>query len=329
MIILTLIIFAIGLMAIFWYARHERQLRAVTPGAPLTSEQAELGERLRQHVEQLAGEIGERNLWRLVELRAAADYIENQLQASGLTVERLGYQVEGQRVENLVAEIAGSSHPERILVVGAHYDSVRGSPGANDNASGVAALLELARRLAGSHPKQTLRFVAFVNEEPPFFKSDDMGSRVYAELARNRQEQIIGMLCLETLGFYLQEPLSQNYPFPPMVLYYPDAGNFLAFVTNFSSHRLLRKSLKLFRQQRVFPAEGLVAPGWLPGVDWSDHWSFWRVGYPAIMLTDTALYRYPHYHSHLDLPEQLSYPEFARVVDGLVRVIGELSNSAR
>ncbi len=326
MIILALIIIALSLLAVAWYARHERQQLIAVPVAVLTEEQNRLAKRLEAHVRVLAQEIGERNLWQMPELRAAADYIVAQLQSAGLRVERQEYQAEGERVENLVAEIPGSESPEQILLIGAHYDSVRGSPGANDNGSGVAALLELAHQFATSRPKRTLRFVAFTNEEPPFFKTAQMGSRVYAEQAAGQGDKIVGMLCLETLGYYIQEPGSQNFPFPPMVVYYPDEGNFIAFVTNFSSQRLLKKSLTIFRRQSNFPAEGLVAPGWLPGVDWSDHWSFWRTGYPAIMITDTAPYRYPHYHSWEDSADKLNYPEFARVIDGVGRMIQKMIN---
>jgi hypothetical protein len=324
MIILTLLFIAVFLLVVAWYARHQRLQRTAVPVAALSAEQAALAARLQEHVTVLAQSIGERNFWRLAEMQAAADYIEAQLRAAGLQVERQEYQAEQQRVENLVADIPGSRFPEQVLVVGAHYDSVRGSPGANDNGSGVAALIELAHQFAKSRPKTTLRLVAFGNEEPPFFKSAQMGSRVYAEQALARGDNIVGMICLETIGYYIQEPGSQNFPFPPMVVYYPDKGNFIAFVTNFSSRRLLKKSLAAFRRQSNFPAEGLIAPGLLPGVDWSDHWSFWRAGYPAIMITDTAPYRYPFYHSWEDTPEKLNYPEFARVVEGVMGMVGEI-----
>ncbi len=324
MMILSILLIGAALLAVAWFSRHKWLQRAALP--VLSAEQAALATRLQGHVTMLGQSIGERNLWHHAELDAAADYIEAQFRVAGLRVERQEYLAEGKRVGNLVAEIPGAEYPEQILLVGAHYDSVIGSPGANDNGSGVAALLELARQLADSRPKRTLHLVAFVNEEPPFFKSVDMGSRIYAEQARGKRDKIVGMICLETIGYYIQEPGSQNFPFSPMVIYYPDEGNFIAFVTNLSSRRLLKKSLAEFRKQSDFPAEGLVAPGWLPGVDWSDHWSFWRVGYPAIMITDTAPYRYPYYHSWEDTPDKLSYPEFARVVEGVVGMVRGLTN---
>ncbi len=282
--------------------------------------------RLRGHVERLAGEIGERNIWRYAALQAAADYIAERFAALGYRVEKQYYLVEGKRVVNLQAEIRGSARPEEILLIGAHYDSVVGTPGANDNASGVAALLELAEQFAGQPQQRTLRLVAFTCEEPPFFKTEQMGSRVYARQAAQRGEKIVAMLCLETLGYYSRAPLSQHFPLPAMGFFYPYRGNFIAFVTNFSSARLLRRSLASFRRHSAFPAEGLAGPAALPGVDWSDHWSFWQEGYPALMLTDTAPYRYPHYHRAEDRPEQLSYPEFAQVVEGVVALVSELAN---
>ena len=326
MIILALVLIAVALVVVAWFVRQRRVQRAAVPVAVLTEPQAALAMRLRGHVEKLGQAIGERNLWHYAELEAAADYIEAQFRANGLEVEQQEYLARQQRVRNLVADIPGNELPEQILLVGAHYDSVSGSPGADDNGSGVAALLVLAGQLADKRSKRTLRLVAFANEEPPFFKSEQMGSRVYAEQQASRGEQIVGMICLETIGYYTQDRSSQNFPFPPMVVYYPDQGNFIAFVANFSSQRLLEKSLAAFRRSSNFPAEGLVAPGLLPGVDWSDHWSFWRAGYPAIMITDTAPYRYPYYHSRQDTPDKLSYPEFARVVEGVVAMVWDLAN---
>jgi Zn-dependent M28 family amino/carboxypeptidase len=321
--ILTLL--AILFTTALYTARH-RATQAGVPVAPLTEDEQKLAERLRGHVTRLAETIGERNLWRYPQLEAAALYIEAELESGGFTVKDQTYTAYDKESRNLIVEIPGSERPEEILLVGAHYDSVTGSPGANDNASGVAALLELARQLAGTHPVRTVRLVAFVNEEPPFFKSKNMGSMVYVGGARDRGEKIVAMLCLETLGYYSQMKKSQQFPLPLMRLYYPNTGNFLTFVTNVSSRQLLRRSLKAFRKGSNFPAEGLVAPGWLPGVDWSDHWSFWQIDVPAIMLTDSALYRYHHYHSRQDKAEKLSYPEFARAVAGIIRMVEELSN---
>lgn len=323
---LTILIILVPLIFIVWYVASSHASQTRIPSAPLTASEQEMAERLREHVTRLAETIGERNLWSFPQLEAAANYIEGQLQRSGFKVERQIYSVAGKQVSNLAVEIPGNVRPEEIMLVGAHYDSVAGSPGANDNASGVAALLELAGQIADTQPALTLRLVAFVNEEPPLFKSGSMGSLVYARAARDRGENIIAMLCLETIGYYSQREKSQQFPSSLLRFYYPTTGNFLAFVTNFSSRQLLRKSLNAFRSSSNFPAEGLIAPSWLPGIDWSDHWSFWQIDVPAIMLTDSALYRYPHYHSRQDSPDKLNYPEFARAVDGIIGMVGEMAD---
>lgn len=177
MMILVLLFIAAALLAVAWFSRHERLQRAAVPVAVLSAAQTALAERLQGDITMLGQSIGERNLWHYAALATAADYIEAQFRATGLRVERQGYLVAQRRVENLVAEVAGTENPEQTLLVGAHYDSVRSSPGVNDNGSGVAALLELARQLANARPKYSLRLVAIVNEEPPFFKSVAMGSR--------------------------------------------------------------------------------------------------------------------------------------------------------
>ncbi len=231
----------------------------------------------------------------------------------------------GEKYVNIEAEIPGAQHPETILVVGAHYDTAGNLPGANDNASGVAATLELARHLVGSKPKRTIRWVFFANEEPPFFQSHDMGSYVYAKRCRERSEDIRAMLSLETIGFYTDQPGSQTYPigFHPG---YPDRGNFLGFVADFKSALLLRSALKSFRAATSLPAEGAAAPRSVPGIGWSDQWSFWEFGYRALMLTDTAPFRYPYYHTAQDTPEKLNYPRFADAVQGIAAVVHDLSD---
>ncbi|MDP2793573.1 MAG: M20/M25/M40 family metallo-hydrolase [Sulfurisoma sp.] len=294
------------------------------PLPPLSVAETGLRERLGQHVAVLAGEIGERNLWRHEALEASAAYIEKAFQAAGYEVTSQAYVVRGKTVRNLEAVLPGTSRADEIVLIGAHYDSVAGSPGANDNASGVAALLEIARLLAQQKPARSVRFAAFVNEEPPFFYTPEMGSRVHARRARERGEKIAAMLSLETIGYYADAPGSQHYPFP-FSPFYPDTGNFIAFVGNLASRELVQACLASFRSRAAFPSEGIAAPGWMGGVHWSDHWSFWREGYPAIMVTDTALYRYEHYHARTDTPEKIDYERLARVVTGLAGVTLDLA----
>jgi Zn-dependent M28 family amino/carboxypeptidase len=171
-----------------------------------------------------------------------------------------------------------------------------------------------------------VRFVAFVNEEPPFYRSEQMGSRVYARRSRERRDHIVAMLSLETIGYYSDEPGSQLYPFP-LRFFYPSTGNFLAFVANLGSRGLLREALASFRRNAQFPSEGVAAPAFIPGVDWSDHWSFWQESYPALMVTDTAPYRYPHYHTLQDTPDKLDYERLARVVMGLHGMLRDLAKA--
>jgi len=187
----------------------------------------------------------------------------------------------------------------------------------------VAAVIELARLIAAEKPARTLRLVAFVNEEPPFYHSDAMGSRHYARRSKERGENILAMLSLETIGYYSDWPGSQRYPFP-LGFFYPSTGNFIAFVSNLSSRVLLHEAIASFRRHAGIPSEGVAAPAFIPGVDWSDHWSFWREDWAALMVTDTAPYRYPHYHSAQDTPDKVDYERLARVVTGLHGMLREL-----
>ena len=294
------------------------------PLPPLTAGEAQVRDRLRVHVSVLAGEIGERNTFHPEELRRAADYIDARFRSLGLAVRREEYRADGESVVNIEAELRGATRPDEIVLIGAHYDTVPGSPGANDNASGVAAVLELARLLREAKPGRTVRFVAFANEEPPFFQSDAMGSRVYARRARERGERIVAMLSMETIGCYSDAPGSQHYP-PPFNLLYPDTGNFIGLVGDLGSRSLVRRSIRTLRATTPFPSEGLAAPGWIKGIGWSDHWSFRQEGYPAIMVTDTAPFRYPLYHEAEDMPERLDYDRMARVVAGIGRVVAKLA----
>ncbi len=294
---------------------------------PPAPPEAPLADRLRDHVARLAGGIGERNVRRARALHAAADYIRGEWQRQGHVVTAQRYIAYEVPCENLEITLAGSTRAGEILVVGAHYDSVRGSPGANDNASGVAALIEIGRALAGVRLARTVRLVAFVNEEPPFFFWGEMGSGVYARAARGRGDDIRLMLSLEMLGAYDNRPGSQRYP-PGLGWFYPDRGDFIAFVSNLASRKVLRRTVAAFRARSDFPAERLAIFGFVPGVAWSDHLSFWREGYPALMATDTAFYRYAHYHSAHDTPEKLDYASMARVAAGLAQAIIALANEA-
>ena len=290
---------------------------------PLTAQEIDLRDALRRDVEKLAGEIGERNVWRYRALAAAADFLEASLAKHFYDVCRHGYEVAGVTCYNIEVEIQGADRADEIVIIGAHYDTVEGSPGANDNATGAAAVLALAHLLARKKTSRTLRFVEFVNEEPPYFQSPYMGSVVYAKHCRNRGEKIVAMLSLETIGYYSDEKGSQHYPFP-FGLFYPSTGNFIGFVGNTLSAGLVRDVVASFRSHTKYPSEGGALPGIIPGIGFSDHWAFWQEGYPGVMVTDTALFRYQYYHTRDDTPDKVRYDHMAKVVAGLERVVADI-----
>ena len=284
-----------------------------------------VADRLREHVRVLAVDIGERHTGRPQALGAAARYIEGALALVGHEVRRQRYEADGIECLNLEVEHGGGDRASEIVLVGAHYDTVVGSPGADDNASGVAAMIEIARLLSGRRLQRTVRCVAFVNEEPPFFYSREMGSAVYARAARARSDDIKTMLSLEMLGYYSSRPRSQRYP-PLLRYFYPDRGNFIAFVSNLRSRRALAQVHDAFRSQCTFPSVRLASPAIVPGISWSDQLSFWRAGFAAVMVTDTAFYRYPHYHCPTDTPEKLDFAAMSRVTIGLADAVTTLAN---
>jgi hypothetical protein len=284
-----------------------------------TEDERALAVELERQVAALAGEIGARNAYRPAALARAAELGAARLAEIGV-VARRSFTVDGSTFENLELVVPGSG----AVVVGAHYDTARDSPGADDNASGVAAVIELARAFAGAPCERTLRFVLFANEEPPFFWTDGMGSRAYAGELLASGERVEAMLSIESIGYFDDAPKSQHYP-PPFGFFYPDRGDFVAFVGNLASRRLVRRSIETFRRTTPLPSEGVAAPGLVPGVGWSDHSSFWRRGVAAVMVTDTVPFRNPHYHLASDRPETLDYERMARVVRGLEQVVRELA----
>ena len=310
-------------LLLWWFGMRMPGKNTSKAAAPLSADELTLRAELVADVQKLAGEIGERNMLRYAQLNAAADFIEASFSHAGLPTRRDTYEVDGRACHNIEAEIRGA-RPE-IVVIGAHYDSVFGSPGANDNGSGAAALLALARRFAGKPAGRTLRFVAFVNEEPPYFQTEQMGSLVYASRCKARGDQISAMISLETIGYFSDAPGSQTYPSIGIGAFYPTTGNFIGLVGNVRSRGLVRRAVALFRQQAKLPSEGAALPSFIPGVGWSDQWAFWQQGYPAIMITDTAPFRYPHYHEATDTPDKLDYDRFALVVSGVEKMIEALA----
>lgn len=312
---------------LFWCTTMPGRSFEGTP-APLDEHGLALERQLRAHVEQLAGSIGPRHLdGRTEGLLAAANYLRGELERYGYTVRAIPVEVNGERADNLEAIRAGTD--AESFVVGAHYDSVAlddpsaDCPAADDNASGVAVALALAERFATTTPKRTVRFAFFVNEEPPYFWRETMGSVHYANDLQKSAVPIRGMWSLETLGYYRDEEDTQHYP-PIARPLYPNRGNFLAFVGNVRSHRLVRRSVERFRAHAEVPSEGAAMPELVQGVGWSDQWAFWKIGAPALMITDTAPFRNPNYHTPRDSPDTLDYTIMARATRALGDTLLEL-----
>lgn len=279
--------------------------------------------RLKQRVSQLSGEIGVREV---LHHRAAYDhaveFIREELQAAGCSVKLQEFEALGETATNVIGIVKGSFGELPPLVVGAHFDTAEDTPGANDNASGVAALLEIAREI--KEPRRTIMLAAFTNEEPPFFGTLAMGSWKLANWLVETKTDILGMVCLETIGFYSSKPGTQFVPqeFSHLASAHNNTdqrGDFIGFFGNRSSEAFLERFTKAFQSSSEFPCIGVASSS--PMMAMSDQISFWRAGFPAIMVTDTAPLRYPYYHSAQDTPDKLTYREFAEAVRGLIRTI--------
>lgn len=296
-----------------------------------TTEQRQLADELRTSIAILAdasggvGRVGNRSTYYPKRFAASAAWIHDQLTSSGYTQINESYVERGSRTPNMEVVVPGTTHASEIILVGAHYDAFQGTPGADDNASGVAAVLHLARIFRTKPQPRTLRFVLFVNEEPPAFWTKDMGSWVYAKQCRAANDNIVAMISIESIGFYSDKPNSQMYP-KPLDMAYPTTGDFIALVSNYGSRSLNKHALSVFRATTQFPSEGASPPGIFPGVGWSDHWSFWQEGYSAMMITDTATFRNPFYHTPQDTPATLDYNRMSRVVEGIDRIVTDLAD---
>lgn len=280
---------------------------------------------LYAHVRALTRTIGERSVATPWNLEKSAEYIEAFYQTITVVSSRQHYQYGKQPVANIVADITSSGKNAGVFLIGAHYDSLKGTVGADDNASAVAVQLEVARELARLKENDSLahnvRLVSFALEEPPAYATRSMGSRVYAKKAKQTNERIDGMICLEMVGYTCHESGCQDYPFPLMFMDYPDEGNFIGIVGNYRSRRFSESLLNAFRKNVFLPVEKLTVPGngyLLPNIRLSDHASFWDRGYKAVMITDTAFYRNPHYHRRSDTMDTLDFPFMAQLVKNLV-----------
>ena len=292
---------------------------------------ASLVARLEATVRHLSGAIGERHFRRGDALDAALRFIREQVGELQVAVTEHHFEVSGRRFTNVevtVPALSGAATEPGCIVVGAHYDTVPGTPGADDNATGVAALIELVRQLRGERFERALRFVFFPNEEPPFFPDAGMGSAAYAAQLRREGIDVHVMISLEMLGYYSDRAKSQRYP-PGMSFFYPDRGNFIGFVSNLHSRERLREVKRAFIASSTFPCESLAAPEWTVVVGLSDHSSFWKQGYPGLMVTDTAFMRNPHYHQASDTADTLDFERFAKVTEGLVGAVRLLASRTR
>ncbi len=323
------VVFAVLIaLAVVAYARQlnmpGRPLEGPLP--PLTSAQNAAAERLRDDVVSLCDPYPQRHVNASAMYAASTDFLRALLADTGL--EPRDEPVPGPIAPsaNLIVEIPGATRPEQIIVVGAHYDTEENTPGADDNASGVAGVVELARRLKDTSPDRTIRLVLFANEEALHFGTPAMGSFLHARDARARGEDIRAMISVEMIGYFDDAPGSQHYP-EPLSLLYPDTGDFIAIVGNLSSTSLTRRSARVMRDARTIPVYGAALPASVPGVAWSDHYSFWRHGYPAIMLTDTSFFRNPHYHTPRDTPDTLDYDRMSLVVDALEALVRDLATA--
>lgn len=267
-------------------------------------------------IKVLCEEIGVRSWRDHMNMDRTAEFIEEKLRNCGLDIKRQGFNYEGRTYYNIVAEIRGRE--PSVIVVGAHYDTAEGCPGADDNATGVAALLELARLSSKAIPPCTLRFAAFALEEPPVFGTDSMGSVNYARSLAEERVVVDGMIALESIGYFCLQDGCQYYPLSFLKLRYPKRGDFIAFVGNVSSKSFTMRLKDAFKAHTVLPVESINTLRAVPGVDFSDHRSFWKYGFDAFMVTDTAFYRNPHYHAPSDMPDTLNYDRMTEVVKGLL-----------
>jgi hypothetical protein len=297
----------------------------VVPGlAPLTERERQLVDELRKDVEWLALEIGERNLEHEWALASATDDLVGKLESHGHAVERLGVVAGDAVTQNLEVVLAGGKRGTEQIIVGAHYDTHPGTPGADDNATGVAAVLALSRRFRDVKPDRTLRLVLFSNEELPHFQTPSMGRLAYAKRLKEDHATVVAMISLESLGYYTDAAGSQRYP-AEVAGRYPTVGNFLGVVGLDSSRDVLDQVATAVTRAASLPVVADALPAEVPGVGWSDHWAFWQVGYPAVMITDTAPFRNPHYHRPTDLPKTLDFERLARAVAAIESAVVELA----
>jgi Zn-dependent M28 family amino/carboxypeptidase len=273
-------------------------------------------ERLKNIVYEISENIGERNLWKYENLKKCADYIKDYLKNLGYEVNIFNYKIENKEFENIYVLKEGEE--DIFIVLGSHYDTVLNSKGADDNASGVAVNLLSAEILKNENLKYGIIFCFFPNEEPPFFKTDLMGSYIFAKFLKKQKYKIEGMICLESIGYFTEEKNSQEYPFPFFKNKYGDRGNFIATVGNLKSKDFVKRVSEGIKKFSEITSHHLFSsPLIVPGIDFSDNWSFYENGFRACMITDTAFYRNPYYHTSFDTYDKLDYKKIEEILKGL------------
>lgn len=326
--LLTTVLVLLGLTSYWYMIRCEGQWDGVPLEVLRSSELPAIEKTLRDDVTYMSVILGERNPENHEALSRCAEWLQHRWESLGYEVRIQTFTMEGAEYSNLEVELPGRKAPSQIVIVSAQYDTLPGSPGANNNASGMAILLTLSKMLKGYQPQRTLRLVAFTTEEPPYFGTEQMGSFHYARRSRQLEEDIRVMISLDALGFYRDVPKSQRLPFP-FSLFYPDRANFLAFIGDLRSRRSVVEATKGFKQGSAFPIEAGVAPRWVKGASWSDHSSFWRFGYMGMQVTDTGAFRSPWHTNQGDTMEKISFSSLARITMGLYASILHLTSLER
>ena len=316
---LWMVLAIVLLLVLVWFWLTQPLLSQPQPNGVRTVDPA----RLEAHVRKLSIELSPRDIGHIENLDRAAVYIAGELTQAGASVEEQPYRVEGNSYRNIIARF-GPDTTERI-VVGAHYDAFGGLPGADDNASGVAGLIELARLLGQQPPALRVELVAFSTEEPPYFGTTGMGSSVHALFLGKDKVNVRAMLSLEMIGYFSDAHGSQHFPIGILSALYPSTGNFISVVGRVGDGLLVRRVKSAMSGAAPLPVHSINAPSLIPGVDFSDQRNYWHAGYNAVMITDTAFYRNRNYHTENDTAEKLDYKRMAMVVEGVYAAVTELA----
>ena len=279
---------------------------------------------LRETVVELCGPLAPRVYAPPSHLDRVADWLVARLGQAGHAPEEQRYRLPEGEYRNLIVRRPGRDPSRAPVIVGAHYDSYADFPAADDNASGVAVLLELVRTLPATPPERTQIFVFLPNEEPPFFSSEEMGSHHFARSLFDAEQEVELMVALDCIGYYSDEPGSQGYPLKLFRLFYPSRGNFLAVIGDLGSGRSIARAKRGLRSASSIPVLSFRGPARMPGILWSDHYWFRQLDYPAVLVSDTAFHRTPHYHRRSDTPETLDYERMAASVQALHGLLAHL-----